>query len=79
MKGYVFYMKKSSKNKSSNNFPFANEIKESKYEFKKMIDEMPDEEFIDFILLFMDFVDRLNEFDDYEDYDEQDEYEELPF
>ncbi len=75
-------MKKNINKKSSNCFPFANEIKQSKHEFKKMIDEMPDEEFINFMLLFMDFIDDLNEFDDYEnydEYDEQDKYEELPF
>ncbi len=72
-------MKKNSNKESGNCFPFANEIKQSKHEFKKMIDEMPNEEFINFMLLFMDFVDDLNEFDDYENYDERDEYEELPF
>lgn len=81
-------------NKRKNNFPFANEIKEARYGFKKMIDEMPDEEFMEFILLFLDFVDmfdnednNLDEFleEDYlEDYDD-DEYieeyedEDLPF
>ncbi len=72
-------MKKNSNKESNNCFPFANELKQARHEFKRMIDEMPDEEFMDFMLLFMDFVDDLNEFDELADYDEQDEYEELSF
>lgn len=69
-----------SKKKSSNKFPFANEIKELKYGFKKVIDDMPDEEFIDFMLLFMDFVEEFtdDELEEWE-YDDSEEYEELPF
>ena len=81
-------------NKRKNNFPFANEIKEARYGFKKMIDEMPDEEFMEFLMLFLDFVDILNDeedeydefwgeddFDDYDDCEYIDEYEDedLPF
>lgn len=39
----------SNKNNSKNNFPFSNEIKKMKNEFKKMIDEMSDDDFIDLI------------------------------
>ena len=35
------------------NFPFANEIKMMKADFKNKIDEMSDEEFIDFISFLM--------------------------
>lgn len=47
---------KKTKNQS-NNFPFANEIKKAKDEFKKMIDEMTDEEFLEFSFLMMQFTD----------------------
>lgn len=39
---------KKSKNKTPK-APFSNEIKLLKFEFKKMIDEMPDDEFIDMV------------------------------
>ena len=35
--------------KKNNKYPFSNEIKEMKDNFKKMIDSMSDDEFIDFI------------------------------
>ena len=44
--------KKNNKNQS-NNFPFSNEIKKAKDEFKRMIDEMSDEEFMDFTFMLM--------------------------
>lgn len=42
---------KKSRNKKQNiqNYPFANEIKQLKENFKRSIDEMPDEDFIDMI------------------------------
>lgn len=73
-------MKKKRTNKPDNIYPFSNEIKRSKYEFKKMIDEMPDEEFVDFMLLFFDFVDNFED-EDFEYFeDETDEkFDCLPF
>lgn len=80
-------MKKNSKNKNAN-YPFASEIKQAKYEFKKMIDEMSDEEFIDFNMLFFEFLDDVGYLDDeefeYDDYDKDvydtlEECEDLPF
>ena len=41
----------------SNNFPFANEIKKAKDEFKKMTDE----EFLDFYIYMMQFKDDLED------------------
>lgn len=57
----------------NNNFPFANEIKKAKDEFKKMIDEMTDEEFLDFSFFMMQFTDDLE--DEFWDDDEGWEYE----
>lgn len=69
--------KKNEKNKCSNNFPFSSELKELRYSFKTMIDDMPDNEFLDFMLLFTEFVCDLEEYDYEEELD--DEYDELPF
>lgn len=55
---------KKNKNKKPNkinNFPYSNEIKMMKDDFKKMIDEMPDEDFIDFYFTLMDFADNFEE------------------
>ena len=41
--------KKSSKNKKNSNFPFANDVKLMKDDFKNMVDEMPDDDFLDMI------------------------------
>lgn len=68
-------MKKKSTNKNSN-YPFFNEMKQVKYEFKKMIDEMPDEEFAIFMLHFIEWLEEL-EGEEFDDYDE--EFEDLPF
>lgn len=40
-------------NKNIQNFPFANEVKQLKEIFKRSIDEMPDEDFIDMISYLM--------------------------
>ena len=40
-------------NKNIQNFPFANEVKQLKENFKRSIDEMPDEDFIDMISYLM--------------------------
>ena len=67
---------KKNRNKKSNkniqNFPFANEIKQLKENFKRSVDEMPDEDFIDMISYLMfsaeDFEDEDWTFDeDWED------------
>lgn len=54
--------------------PFANETKKLKDEFKRMIDEMPDEEFLDMVFFLME-----SGFD--EDFDEEfeDELEDADF
>ena len=55
-------------NKNIQNFPFANEIKQLKENFKHSIDEMPDEDFIDMISYLMfsseDFEDEDWTFDE---------------
>lgn len=63
--------KKNRNKKTSNNiqnFPFANEIKQLKENFKRSIDEMPDEDFIDMISYLMfsseDFEDEDWTFDE---------------
>lgn len=74
-------MKNKSTNKNSK-YPFSNEMKQIKYEFKKMIDTMPDEEFAIFMLHFIEWIEGLEEFEDedFEDYDEEfEELEDLPF
>ena len=53
---------KSNKNK----YPFANEVKEMKNNFKKMIDSMSDDEFLDFI----EYINACTEISD-EDYDKE--------
>ena len=53
---------KSNKNK----YPFANEVKEMKDNFKKMIDSMSDDEFLDFI----EYINACTEISD-EDYDKE--------
>ena len=59
-------------NNIDNTFPFANETKKAKYDFIKMIESMPDDEFEHFIILFFDFLEDSGFLDD--------EYEEdLPF
>lgn len=74
-------MKNKNTNKDSK-YPFSNEMKQAKYEFKKMIDTMPDEEFAIFMLHFIEWLEELEELedDDFEDYDEEsEELENLPF
>lgn len=53
---------KSNKNK----YPFADEVKEMKDNFKKMIDSMSDDEFLDFI----EYINACTEISD-EDYDKE--------
>lgn len=71
-------MKKKSTNQNSN-YPFSNEIKQVKYEFKKMVDEMPDEEFVIFMLHFIECLEEFED-DDFDDCDNNfEEIEGLPF
>ena len=54
--------------KNNNKYPFANEVKEMKDNFKRMIDSMSDADFLDFL----DYINSMaNSFDDDEDYDEE--------
>ena len=73
--------KKNNKNKNDNshNYPFSNEIKKFKEEFKQFIDTMSDEEFMDMMsILMLDFEDFEN-LEDFWNYDEEweDEAEEF--
>jgi hypothetical protein len=52
--------------KNNNKYPFANEVKRMKNNFKKMIDSMPDDDFLDFI----EYINACVEMSD-EDYDEE--------
>ena len=53
--------------KNNNKYPFANEVKEMKDNFKRMIDSMSDADFLNFL----DYINSMaNSFDD-EDYDEE--------
>ena len=52
--------------KNKNKYPFTNEVKEMKDNFKRMIDSMSDDEFLDFI----EYINACTEIFD-EDYDEE--------
>lgn len=58
----------SNKKNNKNNLPFASEVKQMKDEFKKMIDTMSDDEFLDLISFLMfsseDFEDEDWTFDE---------------
>lgn len=74
-------MKNKNTNKNSK-YPFSNEMKQVKYEFKEMIDTMPDEEFAILMLHFIEWLEELEELedDDFEAYDEKfEQLEDLPF
>lgn len=45
--------KKNKQDKKVINFPFSNEVKQAKEEFKRMIDDMTDDQFIEFSFLMM--------------------------
>lgn len=62
-----------SKKKHNNkmNYPFSNEIKQLKEEYKKMIDQMPDDEFIEY-MYFISNMEEISE-DDYEEMWAEDE------
>ena len=51
---------------TKNKYPFANEVKKMKDNFKRMIDSMSDDEFLDFI----EYINTCTEIFD-EDYDEE--------
>ena len=52
--------------KNNNKYPFANEVKKMKDNFKRMIDSMSDDEFLDFI----EYINACAEISD-EDYDDE--------
>lgn len=52
--------------KKNNKYPFANEVKEMKDNFKRMIDSMSDDEFLNFI----EYINACTKISD-EDYDEE--------
>lgn len=58
----------SNKKNNKNNLPFANEVKQMKDEFKKMIDTMSDDDFLDLVSFLMfsseDFEDEDWTFDE---------------
>lgn len=58
------------KNSKSNNFPYSNEIKKAREGFKKMIDEMSDEEFLDFSFLIATMIEDLEDDMDDDFYDD---------
>lgn len=62
-----------SKKKHNNkmNYPFSNEIKQLKEEYKKMIDQMPDDEFIEY-MYFISSMGEISE-DTYEEMWTEDE------
>lgn len=68
-------MKKKLKN-TPNNFPFANEMNLAKKQFIQIIQEMPDDEFIDFMFAVNDFIDFISIDDEDGDFDYDDD---LPF
>lgn len=82
--------KKSSKN-MDNNFPYSNEVKKAKADFKNMIDDMSDMEFVLFSSVFWDFIEDYTEdfeddfdigFDDFDELDDFDDFyddEDVPF
>lgn len=57
--------------------PFSDGIKKIKYDFKKMIDEMPDEDFLNMMHFLMDFEEEF--YDDFDDEEYVDEEFENPF
>ena len=47
--------------KKNNKYPFANEVKEMKDNFKKMIDSMSDADFLDFVEYINSYADMFGE------------------
>ena len=56
--------------KKNNKYPFANEVKEMKDNFKRMIDSMSDDEFLNFIE-YINACTKISDEEDDEDYDEE--------
>ncbi len=54
--------------KNNKNYPFSNEVKKFKEEFKQLIDTMPDDDFMDMMSILMIESEDLN--DDFWNYDE---------
>ena len=63
-------MSKKKHNKKMN-YPFSNEIKQLKEEYKKMIDAMPDDEFVEY-MYFISGMEEISD-DDYEEMWAEDE------
>lgn len=57
--------------KNNSNFPYSSPIKKLKDDFKRMVDEMPDEEFVDM----MNFLIESDEDDMFDEDAEDDFYE----
>lgn len=63
----------SKKKRKNNNSQVSNEIKMMKNDLKRMIDEMSDEEFIDFNILLIHCIENFDDYlDDDEDWDDDD-------
>lgn len=54
--------------KNNKNYPFSNEVKKFKEEFKQLIDTMPDDDFMDMMSILMIESEDLN--NDFWNYDE---------
>lgn len=57
-------------NKNTNNYPFSNEIKKFKEEFKQSIDTMSDEDFMDMMSILMLDFENFEDLEDFWNYDE---------
>ncbi len=70
----VIKLSKKKNNNKQSNFLFSNEIKRMKDSFKKMIDKMSDEEFLEMTLFLMTCSDGyIEDFDEDEELDYQEE------
>ncbi len=70
---------KNSKLNKTNKFPFSNEIKKAKEGFKQMVDEMSDEEFLDFAFMITLITEELENDLDFDFDNEILEDEDVPF
>ncbi len=71
--------KRNSKLNKANQFPFSNEIKKAKEGFKQMVDEMSDEEFLDFAFMITLITEELENDLDFDFDNEILEDEDVPF
>lgn len=70
---------KNSKLNKANPFPFSNEIKKAKEGFKQMVDEMSDQEFLDFAFMITLMTEELENDLDFNFDNEFLEDEDVPF